>query len=374
MSCNYSSSIPENLKASYTEYDTVDFVLTFENKALELNSLRIEGDLKVRNNNLPLDDVSNLGADIKYDRMVGAHSFIESIQTEMLGSVFENITEYPRMIKQTQVARNTQMEAFNSSQMCELKVPTDDMAKALLEGEKPFDSSTVNIRVDPDFSIKPRMLLNSNVGYIPYNKTGPIRVSVNLARAMGCLYGVDCSATTTTYTIENMRLSYRTTDDMTQVSKEPVVLRKRINIKSSIQSSLSNVQVKVPSQTVESFTGSFQEQSHENTAFWNNLSLDKVPNLTETQFMFNDSTNQYVSFVLRSNVEVIDKFLESIGKSGKNSVDRTNMNSNDGYGIGLKMNELVDLSQQKFSVQLNSDISSGNPFIMYMYFTSVLEF
>ena len=47
MSISYSSAIPENNKASYGEYDTVDFVLTFPNESLKLGSLRLEGELEV---------------------------------------------------------------------------------------------------------------------------------------------------------------------------------------------------------------------------------------------------------------------------------------------------------------------------------------
>ena len=36
---------PENHKVSYDEYDIVDFILPFENRALQLNSIRVVCDI-----------------------------------------------------------------------------------------------------------------------------------------------------------------------------------------------------------------------------------------------------------------------------------------------------------------------------------------
>jgi hypothetical protein len=368
MAINYSSAIPENLRDSYSEFDTVDFVLTFDNSALRLGSLRLEGDLEVTKNGARITSAQ----DLKYDRTIGAHSFIESIQTEMLGQVFENLVEYPRLQKMYASGRNNQGDMMNSNNVCELKTPYDYFTTLLLGGNQPPTQLTTPIYEDADFSVKLDCLLNSTNSWISYAKTGPIRLSINLARAVSALYGRDM-ATDVVYKLKNLKLSYRTTMDMSVVP-DKVTLRKRTSIKSSIQSSLANVQAKVPSSSVESMYASFQEQSHENTNFWNNVALDKVPNLDEIQFLFNDTTNQFISFVIRSEPEVLLNYTKALNSSGTNSVSLKEMNNNDGYGVGVSMGqELIDLSQQKFGVQINSAISSAKPMIMYLYFQSVLE-
>jgi len=49
------------------------------------------------------------------------------------------------------------------------------------------------------------------------------------------------------------------------------------------------------------------------------------------------------------------------------------MENNNGYGIGLNFDDEVDLSNQKFNLQVSSGISSAAPMILYMYFHSTIS-
>ena len=372
MSITYLSAIPENNKSSYSEYDTVDFMMTYENQSLVMGSVRLEGELQVHQDGQPLNAVANVDKKIMYDRHVGGHSFIESIQTEVMSEVIENITEYPRMIKQYSVARDNQGDMFNSSRVCELKTPYDAMTTLILQGEEPPVQNTNPLRNNPDFSVKLDFVLNSvDEELLPYSRTGAVRVSVNLARVNSCLYGNDVDGNTS-YTLHNLRLVYKATDDMPE-NNSPVVVRKRQSIKQSIQTPLSNIQAKVPSANVEAFTASFQVQNKENTAKNNNLDLEKIPELRELQFLFNDSTNQAITYLIRSNSEVLYHFVDALGFTGRNQLMVENMDSNEGYGVGYRFEKPISLMNQKLSVQINSAISNSRPLVMYMFFHSVME-
>lgn len=368
MSVSYLSVIPENNKSSYSEHDTVDFVLTFENQALKLGSLRLEGEFEVKQNNLFLNNLANQNKVIKYDNFTGLHSIVDSIQTEMLGEVYESINEYPRMVKQNAVAQNSTGDLFNSSKSCELRTPYDFMTTQYMKGIEPKVQVAPAVRINPDFSIKLDCLLNSSISTLNYDRSGPIRLSINLSRVNSVLYGADVDGNTT-YSVKDLRLVCRTTNDLSNTS--PIQLRRKINIKQSISSSLSNIQTKVPADNVESFSASLQLQTHENTTFYNNLDLQPLPNLEQLQFLYNDQSNSQVSYLIRSDSEVISKFIESIGDNGRNNMSPNNMINNRGYGIGLKMGG-VNLSNQKFSLQINSSISNNNPMVLYMYFNTVL--
>lgn len=371
MSVIYASAIPENNKSSYGEYDTVDFVLTFENQSLQLGSLRLEGEWEVQQDGTFLNTPTNEDKLIKYDNFVGAHSIIESVQTEMLGDVFENLTDYPRLVKQYSVGRNGLNDLFNASNVCEMKTPVDTMTSVLLQGEEVIHQISTKVRRNPDFSIKPDFLLNSSTQQLPYNRSGPIRLSFNLARLNSVLYGLDVDANTT-YAVKDLRLVYKTVPMME--NKDPIMLRRRIGIKQSIQSSLANIQVKVPSDSVEAFSASFLIQSQENTARYNNVELDKLPNLKQLQFLFNDQTNASVTYLIKDNSEVIDKFIKALGDTGSNACSVSNMTNNNGYGIGLKMDGgVIDLTNQKFSVQIDSEVSNKEPYLMYMFFHTVIS-
>lgn len=371
MSVNYSSAIPENNKSSYGEYDTLDFVMTFENQSLRLGSLRLEAELEVTHNSLPLNNAANETKVIKFDNMVGGHVFIDSVQTEMLGEVFENVTEYPRLVKQYSVAGNTISEMLNSSKACELRCPYDFMTTQYMKGVEPRTQVAPAIRENPDFSIKLESILNSSQDELPYSRSGAIRVSVNLARNLSVFYGADVDANTS-YALKNVRLVYRTLGRMDNT--DPITLRRVINIKQSIQSSLANIQTKVPSQSVEAFSASFQIQSHENTGFYNNCDLEKLPNLNQLQFLFNDQTNAQITYLLKNNADVLKKYVEALGSGHKNRLAPANVINNEGYGVGLRMSGgVIDLTQQKFSVQIDSAVSNNTPLLMYMYFHTTLS-
>jgi len=356
----YNQAIPENSKATYTEFDTVDFQMLFQNESLKLGSCRLLGNVRIKKGGVNMTDNN-----IITDKFVGAHSFIESIQTEMLGQVFENQTEYGRMVKQYSVARNNHGDLFNSSNVCELKSPVDDLTNAVLKGE------TLGNTNDPvDFSVKLDFILNSNAVPMPYSKSGPIKVSLNLARVNSALYGYGMD-TTVTYELSNLRLAYETT---TAPNPDPIILRKKMHIKSSIQSSLANVQTKVPATDVESMFISFQVQANENTPKNNNLTLDKLPAVEEVQLLFNDNTGAGITFQLKDNESIISNYLMALSSDGRNNLSTNNMYSNDGYGIGYKMPTPIDLSNQKISVQINSGVSNSKPYVMYMCFQSLVSF
>ena len=135
---------------------------------------------------------------------------------------------------------------------------------------------------------------------------------------------------------------------------------------------LANIAVKVPA-VVNAVSCSFLAQGSENSLRDNTLGLEKLPNVNQVQFMFNDSTSSYISFLLRDNVEIIGRYIDSFYESPRNALTVNNQMNNDGYGIGLDMDDFVDLRNQKFTLQVDSAVSNLNPFIIYMYFHSIIS-
>ena len=376
-SWTYHSVIPENNKSSYGEYDNIDFVATFEGRALNLNSVRLVGNVSVTEGGLPLSDATNQTKDIKIDRLVGAHAFIESIQTSFFNgtNLVENLTEYSRFVKMKNAGRKDINSMNNGSNVCELLAPLDDMTNLILKGTTPPDNTTApQAPLAPDFSIKPEFCLNNASGnpHLPYSKSGAIRITVNLARIFSALYGLDVS-TTTKYSISDLKLSFSSVPEDPATMTDKSVMRTIINLKQSIESSFANIGVKVP-EICDRVSCSFQKQNQENTAKNNNQELAKVPQLTDVQFLFNDSTNSLISFQLRDYEEVISRYIGSFYDTGKNVLTTNNLADNDGFGIGLDFDDFIDLRNQRFNLQLSSGINvSADNLLIYMYFHSVLS-
>jgi len=379
----YHSVIPQNNKSSFGEYDNVDFELTFEGRSMVTNSVRLTGDLSVTHNGQGLGSASNKAKDIKLDRLVGAHAFLESVTTSFFSggasNLIENLTEYSRFVKMKNSGRKGVNEMNNGSNVCELLAPVDDMTNLILKGTTPPDNDDGAggekvSALPPDFSIKPEICLNNASGapHLPYSKTGAVRITVNLARVFACVYGLDVDSTTS-YSISNFKCSFSSVPEDKAMMSETVVMRSTINLKQSIESGFANIGVKVPA-VCDRMSASFQLQSAENTAKNNNTQLEKVPNLTELQFLFNDSTNSLVSFLLRDYEEVVSRYIDSFYDTGKNALTVNQLANNDGFGCGLDFDDFVDLRNQKFSLQLSSGISTqAQNLIIYMYFHSVIS-
>ena len=366
----YHSVIPENKKDSYTEYDNIDMMMTFEGRSLNLNSVRLEGVLSVTNNGTSLSSSANEAKDIKLDKLVGAHAFVESIQTSFQnGGLIENLNEYPRLVKSMTSATEGVNSMNNASNVCQLKAPTDEMTNLLLKGVEVESQLTTPISTDPDFSIKPKFCLNSAIGdHLPYSKSGAIRVSINLARVFAVVFGLDVSSLTK-YSISDLRLTFTSVPEMPQHMEGAIVMNTILNLKQSIQSSFASIQTKVPA-ICRGVTISFLKQSAENAERENNTQLMKVEGLNEVQYLFNDSTNSLISYILRDYEEVVSRAIDSVYDSGKNNATMNNLADNQGFLAGLDFGGMVDLRNQKFGFQLESAITSADPMVAFMYFHS----
>ncbi len=362
---SYHSVIPENNKETYNEFEVVDFICQFPNRKMNLNSVRFEGSLKFKN---------EAGAELtdqicQMDSLTGGHSLFESIQTFVNGQSIDMIHNYPRMVKMITAASENQSDMNNAHNVCELKAPDNGITNALLQGITPPTDPTVSQRVDPDFSFRPLIALNSGAGTLGYDKTGDMMVTLTLARTFALLHGNDVNSKVT-YSIQNLRIRYSSSpmDD----NNDPVVLKTKIALKQSVQSSFANVQTRVPA-VCTAMTASFQVQANENTAVNNNTDLNKVPSLTQTQFLFNSSTNTLISYILKNDSEVIDRAIGSMLDTGRNALNVQTLANNNGFLLGIDFDDAISLAQKSFSVQLQSSISSLVPMVMYMYFHSFVE-
>ena len=96
-------------KASYSENDQIEWVMTFENKRLVSNSVRISGTLRVQHNG------SNIthGQNVFMDSQVGIHSFFDNWNISMdnpnIGFV-EQLNMYGRYVKQMNQTNQTSLQ------------------------------------------------------------------------------------------------------------------------------------------------------------------------------------------------------------------------------------------------------------------------
>jgi hypothetical protein len=173
-------------------------------------------------------------------------------------------------------------------------------------------------------------------------------------------------------------------------SKLPTILEPVISNKQTVSSNFANTSHRVPA-VVSSFSSTFLLLSKENSLKYNNLETNELPGLTQLQFLFQDSTSQDITYIIKDRSEVITRYLESLNKPDKTVTTVTgetiiekidigddqaklmNLRANGGYGIGLRFSEAIDLKNQKFNAQFTTNIDSTNPYVMYSFFNTILE-
>ena len=221
-----------------------------------------------------------------------------------------------------------------------------------------------------DFSLKLMNCLNQVSGSknLDISKTGPIKVSLTLNRNNNVFNGVDVDSNTN-YELRNLKINYCSVPN--QSSKVPTLFRTKYTYKTNIDSTFTNIHTKVPA-VCSSVSLSFQPSLEEGVRVLNNTQLSQLPNVSEVIFTFSDSTNSLISYSIKEDAELLDRYIESMGTS-QNSINRNNVLANKAYGIGLNFRDRIDLSNQRFSTQITSDISSSNPVVAYLYFHSAMS-
>ena len=377
---------PENQKTQYKQNDSIDMVLSFEGRSLICNSVRLEADLVVNSTGVtPIDGTT----DVKTDAHIGGHSVCQSwtVQFQSQG-VVENLSDYPRYVKRVSDSSKTDNDYLNSDMVAELRSPHPTIQSKVILPRCPkeyggdnsnTDNTTVKQTVvtanrptqsleNPDFSIKPLICLNKVVSAnqrLSYEQTGAIKISVVLERNLGVLWGRGVDANHN-YALENVRMCYMSAPDQ---KPQQVEMVSTLGLKNSLTSATSNIASKVPA-VADSMAMSFLRQDQEYALNYNNVALQKIPNLDKISFMFNDSTNTYQSFELLSAEEQLSRGLEGLKGKTRNAMELTKLSSNEAYILGLNWFSDVDLSNQKFNININSDISNLEPFIAYLYFNS----
>ena len=332
---------PSNQKSSpggYREAENVDFDLAFEGRKFISGSLRLEGDVQVFSDGgtTRVDPTAAAASDCKIDGRVGAHSFCSSFVTSFqnVGNV-ENLQSYPRLVAMKGAGQMSKNDMNNSDMVCEMRTPDPTLANksifkrvpkdyggggvGLVAGATAASQLKASMETDPSFSIKPLIGLNTLVGpnqTISYGQTGMIKITVNLEKNMGVLFGGDVT-TAYTYRLQNLRMTFRSVPDDGQMA--PVVMRTSLSIKNSMTSNVNNISSKVPA-VCDSVTISYLPQVREYAPNFNNMALEEPPGFSKITYSFNDALNRFVTYQIDSKAEMGRRALDSIDFDGSVSI------------------------------------------------------
>ncbi len=116
---------------------------------------------------------------------------------------------------------------------------------------------------------------------------------------------------------------------------------------------------------------SFQPQAEENLPQFDNLALKRLSGLSKLQFIFNDSLNKYINYVLSSDSEILAHAVESFNSMGHSNVNATQLTQGDNMIVGTGFSDFVDFTKSAFDVQFSSSINTAHN--VYLYFHSAIQ-
>lgn len=363
---------PVSSKTSYNALDFVDFNISIEGQQIVANSLRLEG--KVNYYNIPKNagntDV-DYTKDFQFDGVIGGHGLVQhlTISSEKFGVLDQN-QYYPMTVKAQKLGMKDRMDlSTKSDQLSEMCIHRDELTKWLIVGDSPEVDGGGNFVSSVDFSIKPVCALNNSSGNISYGKTGNLMVNLRINDEF--LFGVDRPS----FTLSDLRLTYRTLPDSPDLMKAPLVMRGYRTSQNKIENDNVTISVKEPAvcNAVNMF---FSPETTYNDQNFNTTSLQYPPMNpnARVEVSFNDSTSKYFSYVIEDEQEMIYQWI----KSWNNNITKHGIRYSDlrlkgeNFGIGFNF-PATDLTNQAFSINLQSNITSAIPYLCFLVFHATFQ-
>jgi len=372
----------------YTPFQSIDFNLAVPGRKLLKNSLRIEGKIiatksgaQVGNwqpaNATAATSSIHLTDNIKLDNVVGAHAFFDSwtCETQSKG-IMEHLANYPRYISQHGRATLGADDMLSSKLVAECRGPYEINGNYVLQpvSDQAFVSlaaEQVDQRSAPTFSIAPSIMWNRQAGGdYSFDRNGFIRVSCVLAANRHALFGGVAGGD---YVLDDIVCRFVSVPD--DGTDEPMLMRSYVNVVSSLQSTATTISARVPSQQVNSVSMSFINQGHMQSSEFCSTALENLPKWDSVEYLFANSMQNYVTYRITDEDDALRRGLESMESAGHSQVSAKTLKANRGTLFGLDFSEYVDLSQQKFTINLQiADASvADDPFDVHLYFNSLLQ-
>ena len=382
----YHLAQPESSADQYLPFQGVDFLLSTPGRKLLANSIRIEGRIVARTETTNAWRPTAAGAassavtfdsNIKIDNVVGAHSFFDSftVETQTKG-VLENLQNYPRFVSQHGRATYAPDDMLSSKLLAEARGPLEVNGNYVLQPvvNQAFVSGGVEQPAErsvPSFSLKPMVCFNRSAGgNYSFDRGGFVRISTILASNIHALFG---GVDTANYVLTDVVCRYVTIPD--DGTDEPMLMRSYVNVVSSMQSTATTISARVPSQQVSSLSMSFAKQTNVQSAEFNSVALESLPEWDSVEYLFANSLQNFITYRIVDEGDALERGLDSMESAGHSQVNAKTLKANKGTIMGLNFKEYVDLSKQAFTINikiLDSTISQ-NARTVFMYFNSLIQ-
>tara|TARA_E500000318_G_scaffold69897_1_gene64658 strand:+ start:4874 stop:6010 length:1137 start_codon:yes stop_codon:yes gene_type:complete len=369
----YHKVTPETVKdAGHTEFDTVDFVMTGQGRKLVKNSVLLAYKLQV---NSAANTPKTTNDQIRYNHKIGGHSFIDQIVVSNPNGNIEVLESYPIFVNQVRTATLGQNDYYSADLIAEGCGPIPENAEIGSErvasnNEQATGAAAIDF-TDSTQCIRPLMCLNRmSGGDYSFDNNGPLRVSLSLARLVAALQGQD-NSNAAEYKLVDLRLYFKSVPD--DGAKDKMMMLSYGHLKQSINSNSANISSRIPAKAVTGVTVSFLLESDESNFKNDSYALNKFPNLEEVRFLFSDNLSNNISYSMEEPNDMLKRGLKALGSAGHDQAQYSKMIANKGFLLGQDFAQAVDISQNKFTIQIKSSHTQGSPYVAHAFFHNILS-
>ena len=211
---------------------------------------------------------------------------------------------------------------------------------------------------------------------LSFSALGKMRLRARLASVRQALFGADCSALLTTFSMSNLQLHYK----VVPPNPNPGQTMFRIfnDTVRPVNSNNVNLNAQMPGLT-SSFSSHYVPASDEIDFTKDGYRTAVLPNVQRVQFAYSGNDNLKIAFPLETREEIQMNYQLSLGNpnAGLNSLllsaRQLANGQNFGFGIGLNFGQLQSLVKTLFSLNIISDVSNVAPFTAYLFFRSTVS-
>lgn len=350
----------ETVDNIYLPENSVSFTLQYDDNALQQGSIKHEGELLIQTTAgqaiLPSTDVS-------FDSLVGANGLFSQITTEINGQTYETINNYPLMVKSKVTATQYHWSAMSQSDKnSALMIGEDSLVSAFMARNVDTGTPANNLMHYVPFSFSPSICVNNTSAPLS-GKKGVIKITCMINSVKKFLYGSDSS--TCTFQLRNLRTRYKQIPDPGNVK---VTMAKSDILERPLTTNNAQYSISTPL-IVSGVSCVFQDKTLAATA--NTYVTQTLPGLERVSFDFNNVNNRPIEYDLTHPVEWLMNYKQSWGVDPR-SKDGFNFDQYyyDGspFGLGVAFNEMINLSQQAWQMNVQSAVDGNRPMVCFMIF------
>lgn len=385
MSVLYRSIFPVSQQSDYQQNQNIDFIMNLNNEKLVPGTIKLEGLCAIYRNKST--ETGTVGyQEITYDPVSGYHSLVRDVTTEFeqLGIV-ESLQHYPRLVKAallcTENMNSLGTETRNAVEGC---CPTNKISSGLSEGIGGARLSKV------PFSIKLHNIVNKMSAPVASAVTGEIRLRIRMASDDEFLWGQDYVSGTSGYKVTELKLSYQVIPD--DGKRQDITMERYTSYVTNLDTNNQNISAFVPG-LCDSVHMSFIKVTNQDNPNMNynacevpagypplGMSPSTSTNVSEyglerLYWAINDDESQLVAFTVESREELLRNGIRSFNPSLKNyNVLARRLRDQeypDGYVVGIPFGQPIQLAQNKFAAEIQSQCSINNQYRCFCHFRCV---